>query len=111
LGDAYINFGTFGGSIFMLVFGWMFNVVLNGFYKFSRYYPIALLFTPLVFYFPIRPDTALQTSMGHLVKSSFLLYIIFMFWKKDLEKEKASPSPPGKKFFNGQPLPGVVGIS
>lgn len=90
MGDGYANFGVFGGCIFMFVLGWLFNVVLNGFYKLSRYFPIVLLFTPLVFYYPIRPDTALQTSLGHLVKSCFLLYMMLIFWKKDLNKNAVS---------------------
>lgn len=83
LGDGYANFGIFGGSIFMFFLGWMFNIVLNGFYKFGKSFPVILLFTPLVFYFPIRPDTALQTGLGHLVKSCFLLYVMLIFWRKD----------------------------
>ena len=87
LGDGYINFGTFGGSIFMFFFGLIFNITLNGFQRFSKDFPIILIFTPLVFYYPIRPDTALQTGLGHLVKASFLLYFIMIFWKKDLSSE------------------------
>lgn len=90
MGDAYVNFGVLGGCIFMFVLGWVFNVVLNGFQKFSRHFPIILLFTPLVFYYPIRPDTSLQTSLGHLVKSCFLLYIMIIFWKRDLSKNAVS---------------------
>lgn len=86
LGDFYVNFGTFGGCICMFIFGWLFNLVLNGFQKMSRDFPIVLIFTPLVFYYPIRPDTALQTALGHMVKASFLLYVMLMFWKKDLSK-------------------------
>lgn len=87
LGDGYVNFGTFGGSIFMFFFGLIFNVVLNGFQRFSRHFPVILLFTPLVFYYPIRPDTALQTGLGHLVKATFLLWVMIIFWKKDLSRE------------------------
>ncbi|MGN6266140.1 MAG: hypothetical protein ACTHM5_10735 [Ginsengibacter sp.] len=86
VGDAYINFGIFGGCIFMFIWGWAFCVVLNGFDKYSKFYPFLLLFTPLVFYYPIRPDCELQTSMGHLVKSCALIYFMILFWKKDLSK-------------------------
>lgn len=87
LGDGYINFGVFGGCIFMFLFGCVFNITLNGFQRFSKHFPVILLFTPLVFYYPIRPDTALQTGLGHLVKSSFLLWVMILFWKKDLSSE------------------------
>jgi hypothetical protein len=86
MGDAYVNFGVFGGCIFMFFLGLSFSEVLNGFFKFSKYYPFLLLFTPLVFYYPIRPDCELQTSFGHLVKSSMLIYLLILFWKKDLSK-------------------------
>ena len=86
LGDGYINFGIVGGCIFMFFFGLVFSEVLNGFFKVSRFYPFILLFTPMVFYYPIRQDCELQTSLGHLVKSCFLIYVMVIFWKKDLSK-------------------------
>jgi len=103
MGDAYINFGTFGGCIFMFFLGLLFSEVLNGFQKYSRYYPFLLLFTPLVFYYPIRPDCELQTSLGHLVKSCFLIYMLILFWKKDLSKmttkKRASTVMAGEQAF------------
>lgn len=86
MGDGYINFGIIGGCIFMFFLGLAFSEVLNGFYKFSKAFPFLLLFTPLVFYYPIRADCELQTSLGHLVKSCFLIYMMLLFWKKDLRK-------------------------
>ncbi|MGN6196273.1 MAG: hypothetical protein ACTHOB_15140 [Ginsengibacter sp.] len=86
MGDGYINFGVMGGCIFMFFLGLAFSEVLNGFYRFSKFFPFLLLFTPLVFYYPIRPDCELQTSLGHLVKSCFLIYMMLLFWKKDLSK-------------------------
>ncbi len=83
VGDAYINFGTLGGCIFMFFLGLLFSKVLCGFYKYSKFYPIVLLFVPLVFYYPIRPDCELQTLLGHLVKGSFLVFIVFWFWKSE----------------------------
>lgn len=81
MGDAYINFGVLGGCIFMFFLGLLFSEVLNAFYKYSQFYPILLLFTPLVFYYPIRPDCELQTSLGHLVKSCFLIFVLLKVWK------------------------------
>lgn len=82
VGDAYINFGVFGGCIFMFFLGIMYNQVLKGLRRISSFFPVLLLFTPLVFYYPIRPDCELQTILGHLVKSCFLLYVVFSIWKK-----------------------------
>jgi hypothetical protein len=80
LGDAYINFGVFGGCVFIFVLGFVYSQVLNFFHKKSFDYPILILFVPLIFYYPIRPDCELQTILGHLVKGSFLVYGMIMIW-------------------------------
>ena len=93
LGDAYVNFGTFGGAIFMFFYGLLFSEVLNAFYKNSFDYPIVILFVPLVFYYPIRPDCELQTIMGHLVKSCFLLFVVVQIWKIKFLEPKLKMGP------------------
>jgi hypothetical protein len=80
VGDAYINWGVFGGVAFMFILGFFYSEVLNMFYKYSIIYPTLILFVPLVFYYPIRPDCELQTILGHLVKSCFLIFVIFQVW-------------------------------
>ncbi len=84
LGDGYANFGLVGGSLFMFGLGLLFNLVLIGFYKKSLKIPIIIIFLPLVFYYPIRPDTALQTSLGHLFKTSFVLFVVMKVWERRL---------------------------
>ena len=81
LGDAYVNYGLLGGSIFMFLLGLMYSAVLNKFYKQAQTYPVLILFTALVFYYPIRPDCELQTILGHLFKACFLLYIMILLFK------------------------------
>lgn len=81
LGDAYINFGAIGGCIFMFCLGLLYNYILKQFGKYAKYYPILILFTALVFYYPIRPDCELQTILGHLFKSVFLIIFIINVWK------------------------------
>ena len=80
LGDAYINFGILGGAIFMFILGFCYSEVLNYFQKQSEYYPILILFTAMVFYYPIRPDCETQTILGHLVKSCILIFFIIKVW-------------------------------
>jgi len=89
VGDAYINYGIVGGCIFMFLLGFLYNQVLKAFHRYSKFYPVLLLFVPLVFYYPIRPDCELQTILGHLVKSCFLVYVIFLVWKSSF---KVQPS-------------------
>ncbi|MDB5191414.1 MAG: hypothetical protein JWQ96_977 [Segetibacter sp.] len=82
LGDAYINFGLFGGCIFMFVLGLVYSEILIFFGKYYQTFPILILFAILVFYFPIRPDTELQTLLGHLVKSCVVVFFILRVWKE-----------------------------
>ena len=80
LGDAYVNYGIFGGVIFMFVLGFIYSEILKVFQKQSLTFPVLILFVPLVFYYPIRPDCELQTSLGHVVKSCFLIFVIIQLW-------------------------------
>jgi hypothetical protein len=83
LGDAYINFGIVGGCIFMFFLGLFYSYVLKLFFKYSKKMPVLLLFTSLVFYYPIRPDCELQTILGHLFKSSLIIIGIFYVWRNE----------------------------
>lgn len=85
LGDAYINFGPVGGCIFMFCLGFLYSMILNYFGKQGRNFPILILFAALVFYYPIRPDCELQTILGHLFKSLFLLTFIMVVWRHKFE--------------------------
>lgn len=81
VGDAYINFGVIGGSFFMLFYGMFFSEVLKAFYQFGKTFPALILLTSLVFYYPIRPDCELQTILGHVIKSCFLIFVMMQIWK------------------------------
>lgn len=85
LGDGYINYGVFGGCAFMFALGFFYNIILKNFQKYSKYYPVLILFTPFVFIYSIRPDCELQTSLGFVVKSIFVIIIIFQFWKSSFK--------------------------
>ena len=82
IGDAYINYGIIGGCVFMFLLGLLYSGILKIFYTQSKNYPILILFTALVFYYPIRPDCELQTILGHLFKSCFLIFCLIYFLKK-----------------------------
>ncbi len=81
IGDGYVNFGKFGGIVFMFFLGLLFSYVISIFYKYSFNFPILYLFPTLVFYYPIRPDCELQTILGHLLKSCFLIFVVIKIWK------------------------------
>lgn len=81
IGDAYINFGIMGGIVFMFFLGLMYSEVLVFFFNIQSRFPLIILFSPLIFYYPIRPDCELQTILGHLVKSIFIVFTTFYIWR------------------------------
>jgi hypothetical protein len=90
VGDAYANFGKTGSWIFMFFYGLLFNVGLRLLYKKSAVTPLILLFTPVIFIYPIRPDCELQTILGHFFKATVLMIIIFQLFKAKLSFDLSS---------------------
>ena len=93
IGDAYVNFGILGGMVFMFIYGLFFNEVLLFLGKKTHYYPILMIITPLVFYYPIRADGELHTLLGHLVKSCFLIFLLFQLWRSYFFVHKSEVVP------------------
>jgi len=94
LGDAYINYGYEGGCLFMFLLGLTYSIVINSFEKYSVKYPVLLLFLPLVFYYPIRPDCELQTILGHLFKSVFLIFVMVYSFRSVFVDQTTLPGEP-----------------
>jgi len=85
VGDAYINYGQLGGAVFMFFFGFLFSYFLKLFNKKSKDFPIAILLATAAFYYPIRPDCELQTILGHLFKSTIIIFVILSVWKHNFK--------------------------
>lgn len=99
IGDAYVNFGPWGGCIFMLVMGLVYSFILSKFKDYGKDYPVLILFTALSFYYPIRPDCELQTIWGHLIKSLFVIFIMIKFFENQFKVRaiiKKSPTQSSK---------------
>lgn len=82
VGDAYINYGIYGGWIFMFVYGLLFNLLIRYYISLTPVYPISFVFCLLVLFYTVRPDCELQTTLGHLFKTSLLLFIMYQFFGK-----------------------------
>jgi len=91
IGDAYVNFGAWGGCIFMFIMGLVYSYILCQFKKFSKYYPVLILFTALSFYYPIRPDCELQTVWGHLIKSLFIIFVMIKVFEHQFRVRRVMP--------------------
>ncbi|MES2628589.1 MAG: hypothetical protein V4616_06430 [Bacteroidota bacterium] len=95
MADGYVDFGWNGGIIFLGVYGLAYGLALRYYRRLSDKNALWLIFIPLIFIYPIRPDCETQTSFGHFVKASFLLWLLFtLFFKNAVEVNTAVTDKP-----------------
>lgn len=86
VGDAYANFGETGGWIFMFVYGFFISMLMNLMSRKTKEYPFLPLFALVIFAYAVRIECEMQTVMGHLVKSSIILWVIFTVYQRMLRR-------------------------
>jgi hypothetical protein len=81
LGEAYVNFGQFGGAIFMFFYGLLFNFLFNKALQMSIKRPTIILWLPLVFisFFTMENDIIAFTNT--FAKSSLFVFFVFVFFQ------------------------------
>lgn len=89
LGDAYVNFGFTGGIIFMFIFGFFLNLVLYWIYSLSKTYPTLILWIPFIFFYAMRAGNEFIVILNFITKSSFVVFLLFILYKKHLRVEIA----------------------
>ena len=76
-GEAYANFGSSGGIIFIFVFGFIFNICFSSIIKIAEKKPSILLWLPCLFTGCLTFETDVLSTWGSLATmSTFLLF----FW-------------------------------
>jgi hypothetical protein len=85
IGEAYANFGRFGGILFMLFFGFFLSWVWFRINKIYKNHPILLFFIPLLFIQVVKAETELFVVLNHLLKASFVVWLFFRFAIKILK--------------------------
>lgn len=81
IGEAYINFGKVGGSIFMFFYGLLFNFLFKQALLISRYIPSLILWFPLIFLSFFTMENDILSFLNSFVKSAFFAFIIFKIAK------------------------------
>lgn len=74
LGEAYANFGEFGGILFMAAFGGFIAVYYTQILKWTYKHPDFLLWIPLIFYQAIKAETDLVVIVNQIVKGSIVAF-------------------------------------
>jgi hypothetical protein len=74
LGEAYANFGEFGGIAFMGLFGAGFALYYSRILKWVVRHPDFLFWIPLIFYQAIKAETDLVVIANQIVKGSIVAF-------------------------------------
>jgi hypothetical protein len=81
-GESYINFGVFGGIIFMGAWGIFLSFIWKQLYLKSLKKPFLIFFLPLIFLQVIKAETELSSSLNHLTKTIVFIFIFIWFYNK-----------------------------
>ena len=87
IGEAYINFGVYGGILFMFVYGLGISLLFKLFIQLSITRPSLILWSPLLFLQAVKAETELVVILNHVIKSGILILLFiyvtqrFLGWK------------------------------
>ena len=81
-GEAWVNFGYWGGIFFMLAWGLFISWFWNKIHTLSEFYPTILIWSPLLFLQVIKAETEFMVVLNHLIKASALVFGLLWFIKR-----------------------------
>ena len=88
LGDAYVNFGIFGGAIFLFFYGLAFGFINSKLFEASAgVSPAALLWFPVFFAGCIQVDSSVLSTFGHLSKVIVFYFVVRWAFKTYLKQD------------------------
>ncbi len=82
VGEAWVNFGQIGGTIFMFFYGFIISTVFSIIIKWTYKYPTILFWLPLIFFYVVITETDILTVFNHLLKTCFLVSMIYWLMRK-----------------------------
>ncbi|NDK54519.1 hypothetical protein [Pontibacter fetidus] len=82
LGEAYANFATIGGAIFMFILGLFYALVLSLISKWSIATPSLILWIPLIFQQAIKAESDITTGLNHITKASLVVFLVYWISNK-----------------------------
>jgi hypothetical protein len=104
ISEFYINFGTAGAVIGMIVMGGLYGMVIGKLFR-QPLQPFGYIYAAVAFIAVIRPETNLADSFGGALRAVFIWYVVQWYLSRRLRMEQHVVSnvrmpPPGS------PLPG-----
>jgi len=79
LGEAYANFGVFGGCLLMMGFGALFAFSFKLALVFVARNPSFFFWLPMVFYQSIKAETELVVVLNQITKGAIVAYVLYKF--------------------------------
>lgn len=76
VGEAYGNFGTVGGMVFLLLTGIGFSWSISKFLSYSNRFPSIVLWVPFVFFHIIKAESDFGSVINQIFKSFIMLYLV-----------------------------------
>lgn len=77
VGEAYVNFGEFGGILFMGIWGLFLGLSWIFLLKVLKINLLFLAFLPLIFLQVVKAETELVVVLNHLIKASIVVFLFF----------------------------------
>lgn len=84
LGEAWANFGFWGGILFMFSIGLFYSYTLKLLINIYKSNPIYFFFIPYIFLLTIKAEDDLLTPLNHMIKAAIVLYFINKFYLKKI---------------------------
>jgi hypothetical protein len=81
MGEAYGNFGVWGGIVYMFFYALLFNFLLSRLLTIANKIPTLILWIPFLFSGIVQVETDLLTTMNDLLKGLFFTWIMFKVFK------------------------------
>lgn len=77
LGEAYANFATIGGTIFLFILGLLYSQILSFVLNKSLEIPTLILWIPLLFQQVIKAESDITTGINHLAKAAVVIVLVY----------------------------------
>jgi hypothetical protein len=74
LGEAYANFGEYGGILFMIAFGAFLAFYYSKILRWAAVHPDFLFWIPLIFYQAIKAETDMVVIVNQIVKGTIVAF-------------------------------------
>lgn len=90
VGEAYGNYGSTGGIIFMFIYGFLFNIILHILRTKGIKTEEYLLWIPFLFLYSVKAEDDFGTSLNYLTKSAIVMIGFIWLTNKILVNSKKS---------------------